>query len=129
MQRQRRYLGRTPSEQKALGRRVEGFIQELWDDSLPGVLDAILWAKYKKPTRRDALMDTGTQGIVEASNDVVYGCGLASNGEVRSTARMVIVFLTSRMVHAFCLCMVTARRTCRESPTTAALLSCCMWWV
>ena len=38
---------RTPSEQKALGRRVEGFIQELWDDSLPGVLDAILWAKYK----------------------------------------------------------------------------------
>ena len=73
---------RTPSEQKALGRRVEGFIQELWDESLPGVLDAILWAKYRKPTRRDALMDTGTQGIVEASNDVVYGCGLASNGEV-----------------------------------------------
>ncbi|MEM8918335.1 MAG: NADAR family protein [Pseudomonadota bacterium] len=74
---------REPGEQKALGRRVVGFDQDLWDLSARDIV--YLGNRAKFTTHRDLLgmlFDTEGTSLAEASPlDTIWGIGLAADAE------------------------------------------------
>lgn len=68
---------RSPSEQKAIGRQVEGFDAERWALFSRDVVRTASLVKFTLPRFRRALTWTGDRTIVEASpSDVIWGIGL-----------------------------------------------------
>ncbi len=70
-----------PREQKALGRRVAGFDQEVWTRECRGIVYRGNHAKFtQNPELRAALLATAGTTIVEASPlDRIWGIGLGEN--------------------------------------------------
>lgn len=70
-----------PKEQKRLGRQVQGFDQDLWDDRKVGILRAGLREKFRQSQELNrVLLGTGDSMLVEASPyDRIWGVGLGMN--------------------------------------------------
>jgi ribA/ribD-fused uncharacterized protein len=68
-----------PAEQKALGRKVQGFNEAIWNEMAPGVVLTASLAKFSQAeTLRNYLLGTGDRHIVEGSSkDRIYGVGLS----------------------------------------------------
>ena len=71
----------SPSAAKALGRKVQGFVQTVWDEQRLAIVVAGNEAKFgQAPTLRAVLLATGNKVLVEASpTDRVWGIGLAED--------------------------------------------------
>jgi ribA/ribD-fused uncharacterized protein len=71
----------TPKEQKALGRKVNGFDEAVWGLFREGVVFTGSYAKYtQNPALRKALLATRGTTLVEASPyDRVWGIGLGED--------------------------------------------------
>lgn len=74
-------LAKTPGEAKALGRKIQGFNEELW---LKHRFDIVVKANLAKFSYhlelKDFLLNTGERILVEASPvDAIWGIGLASD--------------------------------------------------
>ncbi|KWU19203.1 NADAR family protein [Burkholderia cenocepacia] len=70
-----------PSEQKKLGRKVAGFVKEVWDAwNIPFMVEGLL-AKFSQNQRHgDTLVATDDKFLIEASPvDTVWGAGLAAS--------------------------------------------------
>jgi ribA/ribD-fused uncharacterized protein len=72
---------KTPREQKALGREVQGFDEAVWVLFREGVVFQGSYAKYRQnPELRAALLATQGTTLVEASpTDRIWGIGLAED--------------------------------------------------
>ncbi len=72
---------KTPDQFKALGRKVQGFEQELWDRAKFSIVLNGNWCKFSQSRRlRDFLLSTGDRVLVEASPyDTVWGIGLSAD--------------------------------------------------
>jgi len=70
-----------PREQKALGRKVDGFDKELWEKYCRDIVYDGNVAKFtQNPDMLDELKFTGNKTICEASpKDFIWGCGLAAD--------------------------------------------------
>ena len=70
----------TPGEAKALGRKVRGFDQGVWDEKCDGVVEEGNWLKFSQnESLRDVLLGTGDRELVETSpNDRLWGVGFNS---------------------------------------------------
>lgn len=73
----------TPREAKSFGRKVKGFVTNVWDDNC---FQIVVEGNRHKFSQHDAfkefLLSTGRRVIVEASPvDAVWGIGLAQNSE------------------------------------------------
>jgi len=68
-----------PRDQKAIGRKVEGFVKEEWDAVAQEVMYDALWAKFNQDRHLKAnILSTGNRLFVEASPyDCIWGVGLA----------------------------------------------------
>ncbi|CUJ51422.1 Swarming motility protein ybiA [Achromobacter sp. 2789STDY5608633] len=67
-------------EQKALGRQVRGFDDEIWMANREPIMRGILRSKFKEPEMKDFLLATAGTRLVEASPyDKIWGVGLAIN--------------------------------------------------
>lgn len=73
----------SPREQKALGRKVEGYSDDIWHGSSVQIVTEILIAKFSADDALKAiLLDTGDKTIVEASPlDFVWGIGMGVNDD------------------------------------------------
>lgn len=71
----------SPGAAKALGRQVQGFVQDTWDAQRLQIVAAGNEAKFaQNPELRRFLLSTGTKVLVEASpTDRVWGIGLAED--------------------------------------------------
>lgn len=71
-------LEKDPKEQKALGRKVSGFVQSIWDEKCVPIMIAGLTQKFlQHKDMGDALVKTDGTLLVEASKfDKIWGCGL-----------------------------------------------------
>lgn len=70
-----------PGLQKALGRRVRGFVDTVWDDNKYMIVHRITVEKFRqnKGLRRK-LFQTGSRMLVEASPvDTIWGIGIAAS--------------------------------------------------
>jgi len=70
-----------PARQKALGRKVRGFVKEVWDAwCIPFMVEGLL-AKFNQNARhREFLLATDDKFIIEASpKDTIWGAGLAAH--------------------------------------------------
>lgn len=67
-----------PAEQKNLGRRVSNYNDDIWSAKRVDVMVAGLFEKFNQnPKLKDALLNTGTSTMVEASPvDKIWGIGL-----------------------------------------------------
>lgn len=72
---------KTPSEAKDLGRLVEGFDLEVWNEHcFDIVVQGNLHKFTQNPVLREHLMNTGSHILVEASPfDAIWGIGLAQD--------------------------------------------------
>lgn len=72
---------KTPREQKALGRKVRGFVQAVWDAKCERYVELGCLAKFRQnPAMGEALLATGDAELVEASPyDRIWGVGLSAN--------------------------------------------------
>lgn len=70
-----------PSHQKKLGKRVEGFRDQLWSAERSNIVFRANVAKFtQNPELKEALLETGDRMLVEASPmDRIWGIGLAAN--------------------------------------------------
>ncbi len=70
-----------PWDQKAMGRRVKDFDQEIWEKDARDLVKQGSRAKYdQNPALKRDLMSTGDKLLVEASpTDVIWGIGLAED--------------------------------------------------
>lgn len=70
-----------PKEQKAIGRKIRGYDEELWSVDRAGIVYNILLEKFSQnPDLLKALKDTGETELVEASPiDKIWGIGLAAD--------------------------------------------------
>ncbi len=70
----------SPREQKALGRKVKGYSDAVWDPVARSLVYPGLYAKFtQNKDLGDLLLGTGDKGIVEASPfDKKWGIGLAT---------------------------------------------------
>ena len=70
----------TPGEAKALGRKVRGFDQGVWDRNCDRVVEEGQFLKFgQNPKLKAVLLGTGEREIVETSpNDRVWGVGFNS---------------------------------------------------
>lgn len=68
----------SPREQKALGRKVNGFDQEIWESKIELTFSNVLVDKFSSdPILTEILLDSESKTIVEASPyDTVWGIGL-----------------------------------------------------
>jgi ribA/ribD-fused uncharacterized protein len=73
-------LGATPAEAKALGRRVPGFVEAIWQVAARPLVAEGNYAKFtQNPAALRALLDTAGTTLVEASpSDMIWGIGLGS---------------------------------------------------
>lgn len=71
----------SPREQKAIGRRIRGFQEGLWNSVCRGIVYRGNLAKFEQSDRlRNLLLATGKRTIVEASPvDSIWGIGLAAD--------------------------------------------------
>lgn len=72
---------KSPRDQKALGRKVDGFVQEVWEAKALELFPEVLAAKFEQvPGYKEILLGTGTKTIVEASPfDAVWGIKMGVN--------------------------------------------------
>ncbi|MBE7169423.1 MAG: NADAR family protein [Williamsia sp.] len=77
----------TPKRAKELGRKVKGFVSEVWDkESYQIVVEGNRHKFSQHPAFKEFLLSTGDQVIVEASpTDTIWGIGLSQNSEHAST--------------------------------------------
>jgi ribA/ribD-fused uncharacterized protein len=71
----------TPKEQKALGRRIQNYVQKIWDLHKMGIVwqGNYLCFSQHKPLR-DFLLSTGDKYLAEASPfDLIWGVGLRAS--------------------------------------------------
>ena len=68
-----------PFEQKALGRKVRNFNQQVWDQVKFDIMVVGLYEKFKQnPGIINSLLDTSGTELVEANpNDKIWGVGLS----------------------------------------------------
>lgn len=65
-----------PASQKALGRKVKGFDQTIWDSKKENIIVAGLIHKFDQNEHlRDCLIYSKRYRLVEASYDKIWGCG------------------------------------------------------
>lgn len=71
----------TPDHIKALGRKVRGFDQELWDKAKYAIVLNGNWCKFSQNRRLQSfLLSTGDSVLVEASPyDTIWGIGLSAD--------------------------------------------------
>lgn len=71
-------LEKQPYHQKALGKKVKGFVKETWESVCRTIVFDANYAKFtQNPKMYDELMATGNLEIVEASpEDTIWGIGL-----------------------------------------------------
>ncbi|MDE7223729.1 MAG: NADAR family protein, partial [Acetatifactor sp.] len=71
----------TPDHIKALGRKVRGFDQELWDKVKYAIVLNGNWCKFSQNRRLQSfLLSTGDSVLVEASPyDTIWGIGLSAD--------------------------------------------------
>lgn len=69
----------SPGYQKAVGKQVEGYEDDIWAAYRVSCMFCACWLKYtQNPMLRDALLRTGSKILVEASpTDKVWGIGLS----------------------------------------------------
>lgn len=68
---------RTPKEAKALGRSIQNFCPQKWDNERYGIMVEILKAKFVNPRLKQILLDTGERELVEGSPyDAIWGVKL-----------------------------------------------------
>lgn len=68
---------RTPKEAKALGRSIQNFCPQKWDNERYGIMVEILKAKFASPHLKKILLDTGERELVEGSPyDAIWGVKL-----------------------------------------------------
>jgi len=79
-----------PGKIKALGRRVQGFVQETWDDACLDIVTEGNVAKFgQNPQLRKYLLKSGDEVLVEASPaDVVWGIGFARDAPEAKVPKM-----------------------------------------
>jgi ribA/ribD-fused uncharacterized protein len=70
-----------PAEQKKRGRKVLGYVDEIWAARRFDIVYEICLAKFtQNPEMKEELLSTGTRTIVEASPyDTIWGIGMGSN--------------------------------------------------
>lgn len=70
-----------PRDQKALGRRVQGYDDRVWSQRRPRIVAHGCYAKFSQNAQlRESLMATGNTLLVEASPyDRIWAVGLAEN--------------------------------------------------
>lgn len=70
-----------PKDQKALGRQVKPYVDEIWAQRRTRIVYAACHAKFtQNPALLQALMDTGDTQLVEASPyDRIWGIGMGEN--------------------------------------------------
>lgn len=70
----------TPNQAKALGRSKEiPFDEKIWEEKREDIYFEVLMDKFSIPKMRDALLDTGSRILVEASpRDTIWGVGLTA---------------------------------------------------
>src|SRR5665648_126630 len=68
---------RNSQTQKALGRKVKGFVQATWDENVASLAYRILYAKFSQnPKFAEALCATGNKQLFETNkSDMVWGVG------------------------------------------------------
>ena len=73
--------GQTPDQFKALGRKVQGFDQELWDRAKYSIVLNGNWCKFSQDRRLKAFFfSSGDSILVEASPyDTIWGIGLSAD--------------------------------------------------
>ena len=99
-----------PSEQKALGRQVRGFIQDQWDKASRDIVTRVNVAKFSQdPELKQQLLDTGDRQFVEASPvDCIWGVGLSvEDPNINDRAKW-------RGTNWLGECLVRARKEIRE---------------
>lgn len=68
---------RTPKEAKVLGRSIQNFCPQKWDNERYGIMVEILKAKFADPRLKKILLDTGDRELVEGSPyDAIWGVKL-----------------------------------------------------
>lgn len=74
-----------PNEQKAIGRRITGYDDEVWAAVRYEIVKDAIRAKFTQiPDLREQLLASGNKHIVEASPyDVVWGIGLGEDDPLR----------------------------------------------
>ena len=74
---------KNPRDQKAIGRKVKGFVQEEWEAVARDVVTKANLAKFSQDqTLKDFILGTGDDHIVEASPyDRIWGVGIAEDDE------------------------------------------------
>lgn len=74
------FTATTPAEAKAIGRRVVGFVDDVWKAARSEIVVAGNLAKFgQKPELRDHLLATGMRVLVEAApRDRIWGIGLGA---------------------------------------------------
>lgn len=78
-----------PREQKALGRMVPNFNEDVWNSHS---YEIVKWGNYYKFTQdetlRDLLLGTGQRELVEASpRDKIWGIGFAANNAAKNRSK------------------------------------------
>lgn len=70
-----------PRDQKALGRSVAGYVDEVWAERRVRIVAQGCYAKFSQdPVLAQALLDTGDTTLVEASPyDTIWGVGLGEH--------------------------------------------------
>lgn len=68
---------RIPKEAKALGRSIQNFCPQKWDNERYGIMVEILKAKFADPRLKKILLDTDDRELVEGSPyDAIWGVKL-----------------------------------------------------
>jgi ribA/ribD-fused uncharacterized protein len=73
----------TPDQAKSLGRKVKGFVEEIWNAQRFDIVTEGNLAKFSQnPALQKLLLSTGSKILVEASPvDSIWGIGLAEGDE------------------------------------------------
>jgi ribA/ribD-fused uncharacterized protein len=74
---------KSPKEAKALGRRVNGFIKEIWEQQARQIVTFGNMAKFQQNlSLKNILLGTGNKVLVEASPfDKIWGIGMGAENE------------------------------------------------
>lgn len=74
---------RSPKEQKALGRKIQGFDKSIWDKNSLAIVYRGNFEKFSQnPDLKRELLSTGSRILVEASPlDNIWGIGLAEDAK------------------------------------------------
>ncbi len=72
---------KSPKEVKALGRRVKGFSEDVWNNRKYEIVKEANYFKFSQnPALKDFILSTKDKTIVEASpNDRIWGIGMAQD--------------------------------------------------